>query len=324
MEFRKIGKSDLKASVIGFGTIGISGEYSKTKPNDNKMIKILKEAQALGINLYDTAPAYNLGHAEELLGKAFKRVRSRVLIATKCGVVVKNGGQRIDLSSKSIKKEINESLKRLQTDYIDLYQAHWPDPNTPIEETFLTLNELKKYGKIRYIGICNYSVSLIEEALKYSEIISSENLYNILQRNSDRFFDLNLIYHTENEILPFCQKKNLGFFPFNPFFKGLLTGKRLKVEDFEFEGKDARKNDPELIGEKLIKNLELVKKLLKFSEKINKPLTQLVINWLIKDKRITSVIAGPMNISEVKDNVASIHWKLDDELYNEMNNLITK
>ena len=329
MIYRKIGNSELKSSIIGFGAWGISGDLNKVDLKD--MNSVIHKAYDLGINFFDTAPIYGyeglgpkgFGTSEKILGQALKGFREKIIIATKFGVILdENGKGKIESNRQSIKKEIDDSLSRLRTDYIDLYQAHWPDPDTPIEETFSTLNELKEIGKIRHIGVCNYSIEMMSEAMKYSEIISSQNQYNIIQRNAENFYHIKLLYKTEKEILPFCQKNNLGFFPYAPFCQGLLTGKMLTLEDFNLGKKDFRKGNTEFHKSNLIKNLELVKKLKNIANKINKPLTQLVINWLIKDHRITSIIAGPTKISEVEDNVNSTSWILDDAIYSDINNLI--
>lgn len=319
MEYKKLGKSNLNVSVIGFGGWGITGDLGKIG-GEKDIIYMINEAYNLGINFFDTSPAYGVinlgpkgyGTSEKLLGKALKSVRDKVIIATKFGAV---GDRLYDNSRKTILREIDESLKRLQTEYIDLYQVHWPDPHTSIEETFSTLNHLKDLGKIRYIGVCNYSVNLIEEAFKYSEIVSSENLYNMIQRNSDYFYTNLLVYKTEKEILPYCEKKELGFIPYCPFCHGLLTGNKLSLNN-------VLKNNPEFIGEKLKKNLQLIKQLKKVSKRINKPLSQIVLNWLRRDNRITTIIAGPTKISEVRENVGSAAWSLDDDTYSYINNLL--
>ncbi len=320
MEYKKLGKSNLNASVIGFGGWGITGDLGKVS-GEKDIIYMINEAYNLGINFFDTSPAYGVaklgmqgyGTSEKLLGKSLKSKRDKVIIATKFGAV---GDYLYDNSRKIILREIDESLKRLQTEYIDLYQVHWPDPNTSIKETFSTLNHLKDLGKIRYIGVCNYPINLIEEGLKYSEIISSQNLYNMIQRNSDYFYDNPLRYKTEKEILPYCEKKELGFIPYSPFCQGLLTGNKLNLNNVVL------KNNPEFIGEKLEKNLQLIKQLKKVSERINKPLSQIVLNWLRKDNRITTIIAGPTKISEIRENVRSVAWSLDDDTYSYINNLL--
>lgn len=321
MKYRKVGNSDLNVSIVGCGTWGISGDFEKVE--EKSMLEVLKKAYDLGINFFDTAPAYGFGVAEKFLGKALKKYREKIIIATKCGAIRDEAGKmELDLSRENIKKEISESLKRLETDYIDLYQVHWPDPKIEIEETFTTLNDLKSSGKVRYIGVCNFSVQSIDEAMKYCEIVSSQNLYNIIQRNSNKFYSVNLAYQTEKEILPYCREKNLGFFPYAPFCQGLLTGNKLNRKDFLLKEGDRRLNNPELNGEKLKNNLEFVDELQKISEKINKPLTQIIINWLIKNETVTSVIAGPMKISDVIDNVASTNWDLHDDVYIKINELI--
>lgn len=329
MEFRAIGKSDLKSSIIGFGGWGISGDLGDVASKD--MERLVQDAFNVGINYFDTAPAYgwesggtkNIGASEKILGFALKDIRRQVIIATKFGIVYGTqqafGTDTLNSSRESIKKEVDDSLLRLKTDYIDLYQAHWPDPKTTIEETFSALHEIKKAGKVRYIGVCNYSVSMIEKARKYCEIISSQNIYNMIQRNIDTLWGNKFESHTEEDIMPYCEKHHLGFIPYSPFCQGLLTGAFLKEEDLKF--KDVRRLNDAIQKDKLAKNLKLVNSLLKIANRIGKPMSQMVLNWYRKDNRISSIIAGPTTFSQLKDNVASVSWDLEDEVYNEINML---
>jgi aryl-alcohol dehydrogenase-like predicted oxidoreductase len=330
VELRAIGKSDLKSSIIGFGAWGISGDLGDVASKD--MERLVQDAYNLGINYFDTAPAYgwesggikNIGASEKILGCALKDIRNKVIIATKCGIVYGEheafGTDTLNSSRESLRKEVDDSLLRLKTDYIDLYQAHWPDPKTPIEETFSTLHEIKNTGKVRYIGVCNYSVSTIEKARKYCEIISSQNIYNMIQRNVDSLWGNKFESRTEKDIMPYCKKHHLGFIPYSPFCQGLLTGAFLKEEDFQF--KDVRRLNDAFQKDKLAKNLKLVNGLLKIANRIGKPMSQMVLNWYRKDKRISSIIAGPTTLSQLKDNVSSVSWDLEDEVYNEINMLL--
>jgi aryl-alcohol dehydrogenase-like predicted oxidoreductase len=152
----------------------------------------------LGINLFDVAPVYGFGHAEEVLGKALKGRRQKVLIASKCGLLW-DGQRNItnNLTAKSILWEIDNSLRRLNTDHIDIYQLHWPDPNTPIEETIEALHSIKEAGKIRYIGVSNFSVELTKQAMEIDTIVSYQGLYNMLERNPESYHEIPLTYRTQ-------------------------------------------------------------------------------------------------------------------------------
>ncbi|RPD35970.1 aldo/keto reductase [Petrotoga sp. HWH.PT.55.6.1] len=319
MIYRKLGSSDLEVSMLGFGCWPVGGEWTEAKDSDS--IKTIKEAIKLGINFFDVAPVYGFGHAEEVLGKAIKGKRKDIYIASKCGLRW-DSSKKItrNLSRNSILEEIDNSLRRLETDYLDLYQIHWPDPNTPLEETLDTLNELKKEGKIRNIGVSNFSAFLIERAqeLSQAEIVSNQVLYNLIDRNSDHYHDLPLVYRTENEILPFSKDNRIGIIPYSPLAQGLLTdGFDIgKISKF-----DVRTANPELKGEKLKKNLEIVGKLKNIAKDINRPLAQIAINWLASHAEISTIIAGATNVEQLRENVASFDWEMEVKLIERINSI---
>ncbi|MDN5311345.1 MAG: hypothetical protein PWQ68_318 [Thermoanaerobacteraceae bacterium] len=320
---RRIGTTELEASVIGYGCWVISGSDFWTGTGDESSIKAVQTAYDMGINFFDVAPVYGFGHAEELLGKALKGKRGKVIIASKCGLVWDDQKRITNLLSKrSILKEIDDSLRRLGTDYIDIYQMHWPDYNTPIEETMDALNQIKKEGKIRYIGASNFPVKLLNEARKYGEIVSHQCLYNMIDRNADFYHNIPLYYRTEEEIIPDCKENKTAFIPYSPLCQGLLTGTFKPGENFD--EKDVRNANPELKGEKLARNLQIVEELKKVAERIGKPLSQIALNWLIKNETVTTIIAGATKTAHIKDNVESAAWELDDETYKEINTILDK
>ncbi|RKL64456.1 aldo/keto reductase [Thermoanaerobacteraceae bacterium SP2] len=320
---RRIGTTELEASVIGYGCWVISGSDFWTGTGDESSIKAVQTAYDMGINFFDVAPVYGFGHAEELLGKALKGKREKVIIASKCGLVWDNQKRITNLLSKrSILKEIDDSLRRLGTDYIDIYQMHWPDYNTPIEETMDALNQIKKEGKIRFIGASNFPVKLLNEARKYGEIVSHQCLYNMIDRNADFYHNIPLYYKTEEEIIPDCKENKTAFIPYSPLCQGLLTGTFKPGENFD--EKDVRNANPELKGEKLARNLQIVEELKKVAERIGKPLSQIALNWLIKNETVTTIIAGATKTAHIKDNVESAAWELDDETYKEINTILDK
>ncbi|AYO29793.1 aldo/keto reductase [Biomaibacter acetigenes] len=320
---RRIGTTELEASVIGYGCWVISGSDFWTGTGDESSIKAVQTAYDMGINFFDVAPVYGFGHAEELLGKALKGKRGKIIIASKCGLVWDDQKRITNLLSKrSILKEIDDSLRRLGTDYIDIYQMHWPDYNTPIEETMDALNQIKKEGKIRYIGASNFPVKLLNEARKYGEIVSHQCLYNMIDRNADFYHNIPLYYRTEEEIIPDCKENKTAFIPYSPLCQGLLTGTFKPGENFD--EKDVRNANPELKGEKLARNLQIVEELKKVAERIGKPLSQIALNWLIKNETVTTIIAGATKTAHIKDNVESAAWELDNETYKEINTILDK
>jgi aryl-alcohol dehydrogenase-like predicted oxidoreductase len=321
MKRRKAASMKEEFSVIGFGCWAVSGAGVWNKSNDIDSIKAIQKALDLGVNFFDVAPVYGFGHAEEVLGKALKGNRQKVLIASKCGLVwdsqyrIKN-----QLTAESIYKEIDDSLRRLNTDYIDIYQIHWPDPNTPIEETMEALINIKKAGKIRNIGVSNFPVELTKKAMEMDTIVSQQCLYNMLERNEKSYHSIPLEYRTEKEILPFCRENGQAFFPYSPLCQGLLTGTFKETDNFD--EKDVRANNPKFKGEIFIAYLQTVEKLKEIAKSIGKPLNQLAINWLVKNDVITSVICGAQNIEHVEENVASIEWELSDDTIREIDKLL--
>ena len=216
MHMRILGINGPHLTEIGFGAWAIGGpwEYGWGAVDDEQSVRTIHRALEHGINWIDTAAVYGLGHSEEIVGQALKGRRKKVFIATKCGMVwdVKRH-VKIHASPKSIRREIEESLKRLQTDYIDLYQIHWPDPETPIEDSWGTLVRLNEEGKIRYVGVCNFDVPLLQKCNAIAPVQSLQPPYNLLRRK------------IESEILPYCLKHDIGVVAYSPMQSGLLSGK---------------------------------------------------------------------------------------------------
>lgn len=322
MKYRKVGRIDEKFSVIGYGCWPLSGKGAWDNYTDKDAIGSVKKAIELGVNYFDVAPVYGLGHAEIILGKSIKGVdREKILIGSKCGLVWDdNNNVKNDLTEKSLMKEIDDTLRRLQTEYIDIYQIHWPDPNTPIGETMEALMKIKNIGKVKHIGVCNFSVDSTKEAMKYGEIDSQQNLYNMIDRNSDHYHFVPLDYRTEDEVLPFCRENEQAFFPYSPLLQGLLTG-RFK-ETGNFSKNDVRKDNPQLKGDKLIRNLNIVNELQKLAKEIGKPMNELALNWLIKNDAVTSIIAGASNAKQVEENIKATEWELTDDMMERINKIL--
>lgn len=322
MKQKEIKRMGRKVSAMGLGCWGFSGSETWDKSNDENSISVIHMAIERGINLFDVAPVYGLGHAEVILGKALKgKERDKLVIATKCGLVWDNTKNVTNnLSAKSITKEIDESLIRLGIDYIDIYQLHWPDPQTDINETIDCIQKLKARGKIRHLGVSNFSNSLVQEIMKKEEIVSQQGLYNMLERNPESYHNIPLEYRTENETLPQCIENDQAFFPYSPLFQGLLTGSFQSSQNFSKE--DVRSKNPKLNDTNFSYYFTIVKKLNDFAKKMGKPLNEIALNWLISNPAVTSVIAGALCNEHLEKNLCSLEWELTDEMKREIDKII--
>lgn len=310
MEYRIIGNSELKASEIGLGSDTFGRDI-----DENATADIIDYALDSGINYIDTADVYGWGgRSETFIGKALKGKRSRFIIATKFGVgVVDNspqGTSREGLGSRGyVMKAIDASLKRLDTDYIDLYQFHMPDPTTPIEETLRALDDLVRAGKVRYIGCSNFAGWELCEALWVSRaaglnsFISVEPRYHLLDR------------HIEEELVPCCQAYDIGVIPWYPLAGGFLTGKYRRGETPAAGTRFS--TNPALYGRMLNDAaFDQLDRLERFAADRNHSMAELAIAWLLSHQWVSTVIAGVTKIEQVRANIASSGWKLsaDDML----------
>ncbi|TRY25839.1 aldo/keto reductase [Brevibacillus sp. LEMMJ03] len=297
MENRRLGDSELFPSVIGFGAWA-AGKTGWGDVDERAIVEAIQTAYDLGVNFFDTAPFYGYGESERILGKTLKPVRDKVIIATKFGIVWDDkGGFVMDVSRKNILREIDESLKNLGTDYIDLYQVHWPDHKTPIQETMETLNELVQSGKIRYIGVSNFSVEQMEEARKYAHVVSLQSQYNLLQRG------------VEQAEYPYVERVGMGFIPYSPLAQGLLTGKFTK--ETKIPEHDVRRQfNPLFKDGEFEANVEKAEKIRTIADRYGKPMAQVAVNWLLAKPAVATVITGAKNKEQVIQNVAAAEWKL--------------
>lgn len=299
MKYNELGKSGLKVSAVGLGT-WIIGADMWGKVDDKNSIDAIRQAIDNGINLIDTAPAYGDGHSEEVIGTAIKGLRERVVIVTKCGIVKDdtNNGRK-DLSPKSIRKEIEASLSRLGIDYIDIYILHWPDVNTPIEETLDEMNSLKKAGKIIHIGVSNFDEELLAASMKFSTISCLQPQLSILNRDN-----LGLIEFAENN--------GIGVLTYGSLAAGMLTGKITKLP--EFTGNDARSFFYPFFKEPMFsKSLRLIEVLHDIANEHDKPISSVSINWVIQQKGVSTALVGAKTAEEVKENSIASTWELTKE-----------
>lgn len=300
MEYRKLG--NLKVSVIGYGAWGIGGAPFWKNEGDKKSIESIKTSFDQGINFFDTAPVYGFGHSEELIGKALKPVREKVILATKCGLrwgKESLSSLRKDASRKSILEEIDLSLKRLDTDWIDLYQVHWPDVETSQQETMETLLEIQEQGKIRSIGVSNYSASQIKECLQFAKIISLQPEFSLLARE------------IETATAPLCIENNIGIIAYSPLASGVLTGKydkNTKFQDWRSKGIIGT-----FTGEGFVENIGKVDQLKLIARDEGKTCGQMAINWVLRQPGLTTALVGVKNSGQMEENLKAVGWEPSKE-----------
>ena len=327
MKYRKLGKSGIEASVVGFGSWAIGGWMWGGIIDEREAIGAIHAAINSGMNLIDTAPMYGFGASEKTVGKAISDRRDKVVLATKCGLIwheergdfhcftdekhpSKDGKFKISrcLAPDVIRYEVEESLKRLKTDYIDLLQTHWQDTTTPISETMETLLRLKEEGKIRAIGCCNADLNQIRHYDATGELDSDQELYSILDRGP------------EKEILPYTSQQNIAFLAYSSLGQGLLTGKI--GPERVFNNGDQRNLKPRFS----VKNRQRVQKMLEsfrpVAEKHSVSLGQLAIGWTVSQKGCTHALVGARSATQVQENIAGGTITLDGEDLQTMNTII--
>jgi aryl-alcohol dehydrogenase-like predicted oxidoreductase len=272
--------------------------------DDGAAVRAIHRAIDEGITLIDTAPTYGMGHSERVVGEAIRGRRDEVLIATKCGIrwdlegehegmkTVTNEGKEVtlvrNLTPESIFFEVDQSLQRLGIDRIDLYQCHWPDPSTPIAETMGALLELQLQGKVRAIGVSNFTVEMMQECMSKGYIASDQPKYNPLERE------------IEKDVLPFCAENQIGVLAYSPIAQGLMTGKvTLKRR---FDKGDARADKPWFLIENRARVLGMLEKIKPIAEAHNATLAQVATRWVIDQPGITTAIVGARTEDQVVEN----------------------
>lgn len=315
MEYRSLANTDLKISAITFGAWAAGG-WMWGGSEDQQAIKAIRDAYDHGVTSIDTAPIYGQGHSEKIVGEAIKDIpRDKVQILTKFGMrwdaqkgtfyfkSKNNSGKDIDIykyaGKESVKKEVEDSLKRLGTDYIDLYQIHWPDVTTPIQETFEAVAELLKEGKVRYAGVCNYNVEQMKEAEKSVNIVSNQVPFSMVNRD------------IEKELVPYCRENGKSILAYSPMERGLLTGKMEAGQ--EFEDGDHRSENPYFTDESITKTNDFLNKIRPLAREKNATLAQLVLKWTIERPGITIALAGARNSEQSVQNAAAADLELSSE-----------
>jgi aryl-alcohol dehydrogenase-like predicted oxidoreductase len=301
MEYRNLGNSGLEVSIVGLGTNNF-GMRMDAKRAEAVVLECIEQ----GINLFDTADVYGgRGPSEEFLGRALKGRRHDAIIATKFASPMGEGPMKSGASRRYIMQAVEDSLRRLETDYIDLYQVHRPDPSTPDEETLRALDDLVRSGKVRYLGNSNYAGwqiahnHWIAETGGYTPFIAAQNEYSLLNRR------------IEAEVVPAAQKFGLGLLPFFPLASGLLTGKYKRGE----AGPEGARLSQGPQADRMLtdKNFDTVEKLQAFAEARGHTILELAFSWLASLEYVGSVIAGATSPDQVKANAAAAAWRLSPE-----------
>ncbi len=326
MRYRKIGNSDLELSIITFGAWAAGG-WMWGSTDRNEALKAIQAGLEEGMTSIDTAPIYGQGTSEEIVGEAIKgRSRDKIQILTKFGMrwdtdkgdlvgpSKNNHGQDITIykyaGKDSVIYECEQSLKRLGTDYIDLYQIHWNDKTTPIEETFEAVAKLIEQGKIRYAGVCNYDKEQLAKAASVCPIISDQVPYSMVNRG------------IEEQTVPYCIEHQLGILAYSPMERGLLTGKMKPGQ--QFGAGDHRANHPFFTDDSITKTNNFLKNIEPIADRYDVTLGQLVLAWTVAQQGITIALAGARNASQTISNARAGDLELTHEDINNMTSLLNK
>jgi aryl-alcohol dehydrogenase-like predicted oxidoreductase len=304
MQTRRLGYSDLHLTPIGLGTWAMGGGgwlFGWGAQDDAASVDAIRAGLDAGINWIDTAAIYGHGHAEEVVAQAIADRRDQVIVATKCGRVWEGDSRVIgkSLRRESILAEIDRSLSRLKIDVIDLYQLHWPEPDEEIEEGWTTVRDLIQMGKVRFGGVCNFSLSQLERAQKIHPIASLQPPYSMLRRE------------IEAEIVPWCRAHRCGILAYSPMQAGLLTGTFTHARAAALGADDWRSRHPFFQEPQLSINLRLVDGLRPIAARLGLSVSQLVLAWTLRLPEMTSAIAGARSAQQIQETVQAGDVVLD-------------
>ena len=316
MRTRKLGWTDLSLSTVGLGTLAIGGVgwvASWGPQDDNDSIATILRSLDQGINWIDTAPIYGLGHSEKIVGKALRGLSKKPIISTKCGLLADEKGNIINrLKRESIRAEVEDSLRRLDIDVIDLYHVHWPIPDKDIEEAWETIARLIKEGKVRYAAASNFNVDQLKRIHAIHPVAALQNPYSMIERE------------LEKEVMDYCRQNDIGIVVWGPIAHGLLSGKfnqewlkKLSEEDSFRRNISDHFKEPEVSL-----NIELTEKLRPIAERNGRTVVQLAIAWVLRRPEVTSAIIGARKPSQIEETAAAGDWELPEESIAEIEKLL--
>jgi aryl-alcohol dehydrogenase-like predicted oxidoreductase len=312
LETIKVPGTSLTPSRVGLGTWAIGG-WMWGGSDDAESIATIRHALDLGVTLIDTAPVYGFGHSEDIVGRALAEGghRQKAVIATKVALDWKDEKPFRNASAARIQKEVEDSLKRLKTDVIDIYQVHWPDPNTPIEETAHALDALYRAGKIRAIGVSNFSPAQMEAFRKVAPLHTAQPPYNLFEREAER------------DVLPYARKHRIAVLAYGSLCRGLLSG-RMKV-DTPFGGDDLRREDPKFQAPRFVQYLEAVDALDKFArDNYGKRVIHLAVRWVLDTEPLSIALWGARHPAQLDPISDVMGWTLDAAALAEIDRIVAE
>jgi myo-inositol catabolism protein IolS len=306
MEYRRFGRTDLKVSAIGFGCWEIGGTYGRI--DEGEFQRAVTAAIDSGVTCFDTAEAYGMGVSEEALGRALGARRREIVIATKFGVGYEEMPNRRDSSRARILTSIDKSLKRLNTDHVDIYLVHWPDPNTPLDETMAALDDIVRQGKARTIGVSNFRLAQIEEAMRVRRIDVVQYAWNMFDRRM------------QSEIYPYCAAQQIGVMAYGSLAYGMLSGTfhaRMAFDEDDWRSRGGNLGSLNLFRtlfgpEHFPRNLAAVEELKRLAAKYGKSLPQFALRWTLSNPVIGTALVGFRRPAEVVENLGALGWEISN------------
>ena len=316
MRYKKFGNSDLETSVVGFGGWPMGrGHYGSF--DDNEVVRAVHASIDLGVTLFDTAAVYGWGEGEKLLGRALEGKRGDVVVVSKAGIPwdEEGGGRRRDSSRESLEKSLNESLSRLQTDYLDLFLIHWPDESRPMSVPMEAFADFQKQGKIRYGGVSNFSPQQMSDCLDVFPIVTNQVGYHLFDQRP------------EPEIIPFCADNGMGIMAYGSLAHGLLTG--TMTPETTFEEDDWRRSlmafgQPIFKGQNFLDNLKKVDTLKEMAANKGFSVAQLALAWVASEPTVSVALVGTRRPEEIQENVAAADWELSTSERDEIKAVVAR
>ena len=305
MQLKRLGNSDLNLTPIGIGAWAMGGSgwaFAWGPQDDNDSIAAIHAALDRGINWIDTAAVYGLGHSEEVVARALAGRSRQPYVFTKCERIWDENRQiQKSLKADSIRRECEASLRRLQRDTIDLYQIHWPEPDADIEEGWTEMARLREEGKVRFIGVSNFTVQQMKRAMKIAPITSLQPPYSIVARE------------VEEDILPFCMRNNIGVIVYSPMYSGLLAGAMTRQRIANFAPDDWRRRDQNFQEPNLSRNLRLVEVLREVGKRHGRTPGEVAIAWTLHNQAVTGAIVGVRSPEQVRGIIGATQFRLNDK-----------
>ena len=304
MEYRQFGKTGLQVSAIGFGCWEIGGTYGRI--DEGLFGLAVQQALDRGINCFDTAEAYGMGVSERALGQALGERRGEIVIVTKFGVGYADRPTRRDATRGRVVASIEKSLQSLHTDYVDVYLVHWPDPDTPLDETMRALDDVVRQGKVRYVGVSNFRLGQIEACMRQRRIDVVQYAWNMFDRRM------------QAEIFPYCEAQQIGVMAYGSLAYGLLTGAfhaEMKFEESDWRSRGGNLGNLNLFRtlfgpEYFPRNLAAVEELKRLAAKYDKTLPQFALRWTLSNPAVSTGLVGFREPAEVTENVGALGWTI--------------